>query len=220
MEEEKLTEKPSYYAIIPANVRYDKRLSPNAKLLYGEISCLLNFNNKCFASNKYFARLYDVTDIQISRLIKQLIDADHIFTENSITNKGTQRLIKTAINLNVNTPINQNVKTGINKNVKHNKQRNNSTSLFKDKEDMCFISFWDLYDKKVGKKESEKLWSKLSSKQIEKVFEILPKWLKQFESKKFTPDPENFLSKERWNDEIIISPIKKSTTGVESRIEM
>ena len=31
---------PSYYAVIPANVRHDTRLSPLAKLLYGEITCL------------------------------------------------------------------------------------------------------------------------------------------------------------------------------------
>lgn len=33
-----MTEHRSYYAIIPANVRYDKRLKPNTKLLYGEIT--------------------------------------------------------------------------------------------------------------------------------------------------------------------------------------
>ena len=38
-------EKPSYYAIIPANVRYDKRLTDKAKLLYGEITCLTNLIN-------------------------------------------------------------------------------------------------------------------------------------------------------------------------------
>ena len=29
-----------YYAVIPAEVRYDKSLKPNAKLLYGELTSL------------------------------------------------------------------------------------------------------------------------------------------------------------------------------------
>lgn len=33
-------EKPGYYAIIPADVRYNEQLPPNAKLLYGEITAL------------------------------------------------------------------------------------------------------------------------------------------------------------------------------------
>lgn len=131
---EKLTEKPTYFAIIPAVVRYDKRLSPLAKLLYGEITCLLNFKNKCFASNKYFGRLYEITDVQVSRLIKQLIDANHIVTEVEITPKGSQRLIKLSININDNTPINKNVKEGVNKNVKHNKQIDNTIPLFENKD--------------------------------------------------------------------------------------
>ena len=36
-----MIEKPSYYAIIISEVRYNKNLTPNAKLLYAEITALL-----------------------------------------------------------------------------------------------------------------------------------------------------------------------------------
>lgn len=68
----------SYYAIIPANVRYDKDLVPNAKLLYGEITALCNEKGYCWASNQYFAELYNVSDRTIKNWISQLADKGYI----------------------------------------------------------------------------------------------------------------------------------------------
>lgn len=56
-----MNEKPGYYAIIPANVRYDKRLPSKAPLLYGEITALANKSGSCWASDDYFCRLYGVS---------------------------------------------------------------------------------------------------------------------------------------------------------------
>lgn len=68
----------SYYAIIPASVRYDNKLIPSAKLLYGEITALSNEKGYCWASNDYFAKLYDVSKTTIKSWLKSLEDNGHI----------------------------------------------------------------------------------------------------------------------------------------------
>jgi Helix-turn-helix domain len=73
--------RPNYYANIPANVRYDEDLSPNAKLLYGEITALTNAEGYCWATNKYFADLYKVSKVSISKWVKQLIEKGYISSE-------------------------------------------------------------------------------------------------------------------------------------------
>ncbi len=74
-------EKPSYYAVLPAEVRYDKKLRANEKLLYAEISSLTQKNGECWASNNYFADLYDVTPQAISKWIIDLKDRGYITIE-------------------------------------------------------------------------------------------------------------------------------------------
>ena len=71
----------SYYAVIPANVRYDETLVANAKLMYGEITALSNQKGYCYASNNYFAQLYKVTPQAISKWINQLADKEYIAIE-------------------------------------------------------------------------------------------------------------------------------------------
>lgn len=69
----------SYYAIIPANVRYDKDLAPNAKLLYGEITALCNEKGYCWASNQYFAELYGVSILSIKRWVNSLVTKGYVY---------------------------------------------------------------------------------------------------------------------------------------------
>ena len=79
--------KPNYYAIIPADVRYSN-LKPNAKLLYGEITALSSKEGYCFATNNYFAKLYDVTKNTISLWVSQLNKEGFISVE--LIKKGEQ----------------------------------------------------------------------------------------------------------------------------------
>lgn len=90
--------KPNYFSIIPANVRYDNRLTPLQKLLFSEITALTNKTGECWATNKYFASLYDVTETWISLSIKKLADLNYINLRFQ-NNEGTERFIS-IVNLN------------------------------------------------------------------------------------------------------------------------
>ena len=70
--------KSNYYAIIPAVVRYDKDLTDKAKLLYAEITCLCNKEGYCFATNNYFANLYNCTSRTIQLTISKLQEKGYI----------------------------------------------------------------------------------------------------------------------------------------------
>jgi len=109
----------SYYAIIPANVRYDKDLSANAKLLYGEITALCNEKGFCWASNNYFAKLYGVTTVSISNWISQLEQKKYI-TREMVYKEGTKEILNRYIRIfdgglkeNLGTPIKENFKDNI-----------------------------------------------------------------------------------------------------------
>lgn len=78
---------PTYYAVIPARVRYSN-LKANAKLLYGEITALSSKEGYCFATNRYFADLYGVTKNTVSLWVSQLNQAGFITVE--LIKKGEQ----------------------------------------------------------------------------------------------------------------------------------
>ena len=73
-----MNESPSYYAILPPDVRYDKQLPQGAKLLYSEITALSNKNGYCWASNDYFAKLYSVSNSTIQSWLKSQIGRAHV----------------------------------------------------------------------------------------------------------------------------------------------
>ena len=96
---------PSYYSIIPATVRYDHNLKANEKLMYGEITALASKNGYCWAENRYFAELYNVHKITISKWLKNLEDNGYIRTELKYV-YGTKQVSKRLIYIN-DTPISQ-----------------------------------------------------------------------------------------------------------------
>lgn len=117
--------KKSYYAIIPASVRYDEGLPPNAKLLYGEITALCNAEGYCWASNKYFADLYGVSVISISKWINALAKRGYLKSE-IVYKEGTKEIDKRYITI-VYDPIKEKFNTPIKEKLKDNNTSLNNT---------------------------------------------------------------------------------------------
>ena len=144
-----MKEKPNYYAIIPAKVRYSN-LKPNAKLLYGEITALSGKTGYCFASNNYFAELYSVSKNTVSRWIGDLkrLGFINIQIERNSNKQITKRII--GIAQKVDSPIDLKVKdntTSINttsNNISIKEKFEAEVMTFDYPKDMLedFINYW------------------------------------------------------------------------------
>ena len=167
-----MKQQPNYYAIISAEVRYDKNLTANAKLLYAEITALLNMNGECFATNKYFSNLYGKSIVTISKWIKELITNGYV--SSSYTYKGGTKEIDRRYLSILKGGIKENDKGGIKEKFKDNNTSininltdSNNKGRFKkptikDIDDYCSLrnngidaeTFYDFYESKgwkVGK---------------------------------------------------------------------
>ena len=127
-----MEEKPSYYAIIPAEVRYDKDLKDKAKLLYGEIVALSDKLGYCYATNNYFAELYGISKTAVSLLIKELIDKNYIKSE-IIYKEGRKEILNRYLSI-VKDPYLTKVKDPYLTKVKDNNTSINNTSNNNKKE--------------------------------------------------------------------------------------
>lgn len=94
----KESQKPNFWAVLPATVRYDEKVGSTAKLLFAEITALSNIEGYCWASNNYFANLFKISITQVSRLIKELEERGFVktFVDNQ---SGNLRKIYSQVNI-------------------------------------------------------------------------------------------------------------------------
>ena len=210
-----MKEIPNYYAVIPADVRYDKNLKDKAKLLYGEITALSDKCGYCYASNKYFAELYEVSITTISLLIKNLVENGYVESE-IIYKEGTKEILNRYLKI-VKGGYLKKVKEGYLKKVKDNNTSINNTSInikenikrkvfkkptLEEVQEYCkernnyidantFIDFYESKDWYVGKNKMKdwkaciRTWEKRNTKKIESK----PEWFnKNIEEQKATEE--------------------------------
>lgn len=130
----KTGELASQWAILPARVRYDAKLPPNAKLLFAEIAAKTNTLGYCWAYNGYFAEKLSVSADRISDLIRKLEKSGYIVIDYDQGRNNTERrkiyLTASAFSLvggigeNTETPSRQKNRDGIGKNTEPLKENN------------------------------------------------------------------------------------------------
>lgn len=214
MEEEKRN--PSYYAILPASVRYDTRLAPMERILYAEITALAQANGVCWAKNAYFQRLYDVSEGTVRRWVSHLQKFGYITVElvskNNIISGRKIRLCETL------PPSAQKCADGTKMSAAPSAQKcadknntrviNNNTPLppqgDASEDAKGFEKFWAAYPRKVAKKPALRAWQKAKpdDKKLAAILDGLEKW-KQCpnwvkDDGAFVPYPAKFLNQEYW----------------------
>ena len=201
-------ENPNFYAIIPASVRYAD-ITPNAKLLYGEITALCNKEGYCYATNQYFANLYNVSKISISKWIKEL--TENGFIESEINYKeGSKEILNRYIRI-VYDPIKEKFNTPIKEKFKDNNTYNNITlnNIYIQQ----FEEFWKEYTPikcdgrfidKGSKKTAQDKFVKILKKG-EKYEDIISGCKKYIEhcrrNNQLTCGVTVFLNQERWKND-------------------
>ena len=192
-------EKPNYYAVLISEVRYDPKISNFSKILYAEISALCNKEGYCWASNAYFADLYEVTQLTVTRAITQLVENGYILRElDNVNGTQTVRKLRLAISETISPPIKNDKKGGIKKDTHNTLNNVNTTS---NKTLVGFDDFWkNLKGRKLNKPEAKKVYDRikteLSPTELARRFNVM--FLTRDE--KYIPYPAKWLRNEGWNN--------------------
>ena len=214
-------EKPSYFAILTADVRYDKTLKPLARLLYAEITALCNKEGYCWSSNQYFADLYEVDPKTVSGWIGQLKTKGYITVQLEYK-EGTKQVLKRYIRINEGgmdkimdtlpikkwVPSPQNNGYPPHKIMEDNKTINNTFNNTVNNKDY-FSQFWDFYPRKAGKESARKAWDKLQPNEelmtliANNIQERIDKGEWRKDNKSYILHASTFLNQKRWEDEVL-----------------
>lgn len=238
-------QKPGYYAVIPAEVRYDAELPPNAKLLYGEISALLSDEGFCYASNQYFADLFQVTTRTVSDLVAKLQDRGHISVVIRHNDKGkvVRREIRCTVSLRHAQPVEEIFHTprnflpgGIEENFQYTNTSNTNLNIPRDAQVAVsggneqgqatapdpFDLFWSAYPLKKSKKDARKAFAKVKAP-LDTLLAALerqkktPDWTK--DGGRYIPYASTWLNGERWEDEVKTGPKTAAPVSCSGSVE-
>lgn len=225
------TAKPSYWAVLPAAIRYDPEITAGAKLLYAEITSLADARGYCWASNGYFQKLYGISEPTVQRYLRALKAAGYIRIQDGNGGSAVRRIYAGVNPLGTNPVKNDGVPpskltgggvkndggppskmTGstINKKTKQEKEQppkapQGAASVPSWKPER-FAGLWDYYPRHTSKQAAAKAWDKLkpSDELIAQIGKALRRQKAWDEWKRGIgiPHLSTYLNQRRWEDEL------------------
>ena len=214
-------QKPGYWAVLPAAVRYDPQLPPSAKILYAEISALTDQRGFCFASNDYFQKLFQISDRTLQRLFKSLQKHGYIRIQDGDGGAGRRKIYAginpLAENPDKNVGVTPTKMSGSNNNSIENNtpptsppggERAKTPKKEPTWKPKRFAGFWNFYPKSAHKSKQAaiKAWDQLkpSDELIDEIAKALRRQMATDQWKRGIgiPYPSTYLRQRRWEDEI------------------
>ena len=216
-------DKPAFFAILPAAVRYDTRLKPMERILYSEITALADQTGYCYASNRYFIELYGAGERTVQGWIKKpgrlwvhhggsvrwcrtgSVRAPHDPAFRLAGRPADPRRFKRHPRRKLRgyprRKLRPTPEKTAGKQYKNNNTSNNNTTC------ACargFDRFWAAYPRKVGKGAAER-----SFERIRPDAALLDGMLRAVETQRqsdtwqrgYIPNPATWLNQRRWEDE-------------------
>lgn len=217
------TAKPSYWAVLPAGIRYDPEITAGAKLLYAEISSLTDARGYCWASNGYFQKLYGISEPTVQRYLRALKAGGYIKIADGDGGQG-RRKIFAGVNPLAENPLKNDGVTpskmtpnplkNDTRNKKEIKKENDPPKAPQGAawEPEMFERFWKLYPRKRDKLKALRAWDKLKADR--KLMQTMSAALKaqmateewQRDNGRAIPYPSTWINNRRWEDELEDAP--------------
>ena len=236
--------KPAFWAVLPAAVRYDEELPPNAKLLYAEISSLTDRRGHCYASNEYFMRVFSLSERTVQNLLNALKRGGYIRITDGSGGSG-RRKIYAGLNPLMDNPAENcgvtpqkfapnpaeictqtSIKTKKETNPPKAPQGAGADYVPKKAPDWKperFTGFWGFYPLHTGKQRAIRAWDRL--RPSDELLAVIGKALrrqiaeKQSQGLEWKIHASTYLNDARWTDEPLHSPSAVAASPHEEAIE-
>lgn len=214
------TAKPSYWAVLPAAIRYDPEIPAAAKLLFAEISSLTECRGYCYASNEYFLKLFGMAERTLQRHLKALESAGYIRILDGSGGKSRRKIYAGINPLSYpvkNDGVTPSKMTGppvknVTQNKKEIKKENDPPKAPQGAawEPEMFERFWKAYPCKRDKASARREWDRLEPDR--KLMLTMSAALKrqkaseQWQREIGIPYACRWLRNRRWEDELEDAP--------------